>query len=90
MYIYFSKLNGYTPESKLNGSQRPEYTTNHTSKNVKLTKLSYNDIDLTDGWLTWPYRATQMNVIHKSFILEISYIFSYIFKYKLHNEDTCT
>ena len=50
----------------------------------------YNDIDLTDGWLTWPYRATQMNAIHNSFILEISYIFSYIFKYKLHIEDTCT
>ena len=36
-------------------------------KNVKLS-LVYNDIDLTDGWLTWPYRATQMNAIHSSFI----------------------
>ena len=57
---------------------------------LKVIFMFYNDIDLTDGWLPWPYRATQMNAIHNSFILEITYIFSYIFKYKLHIEDTCT
>jgi len=29
-----------------------------------------------------------MNAMHNSFILEITYIFSYIFKYKLHIGDT--
>jgi len=63
--------------TQLNESQRPEYTTNHKRMNINSNKLNYNINDLTDGRLTWPYRATQMNAIHNSFIFTIAYIFKY-------------
>ena len=74
-------LNGHTPESQLNGSQRPDYTTNHTSNNVKLTKFSLQR-HLPDRWSA--HMAVQSDSNERntfgSFIPEISYIF----KYELH------
>jgi len=44
--------------------------------NTNSYKHNYNINDLTDGRLTWPYRATQMNAIHDTFIFKITYIFN--------------
>ena len=54
--------------------------------NVKLTMFSLQR-HRPNRWLAHMALQSDSN---NSFILEISYIFSYIFKYKLHIEDTCT
>jgi len=51
--------------------------------NINSYKLNYKDNDLTDGRLTWPYRATQINAIHDSFIFTTDYLHvmsSFIFR----------
>ena len=50
-----------------------EYTTKHNEMNINTLQVQFtNDHNLTDGRLTWPYRATCMKFSIWHFVYEIS------------------